>query len=98
MLPTSTGDLKEKGYKKIIKNKKLDLHAQAMTFGSFGSFGKGTWNVINTVCNPDRHPHATGDFDPWNLPDPKRDFIVTLASKSAYTTNGARYCFSTALN
>lgn len=72
------GDLKEKGYKKIIKNKKLDLHAQAMTFGSFGSFGKGTWNVINTVCNPDRHPHATGDFDPWNLPDPKRDFIVTL--------------------
>ena len=34
------GDQKEKGYKKIINKKKLDLHAQAITFGSFGSFGK----------------------------------------------------------
>ena len=72
------GDLKERGYNKTIEKKKLDLNAQAMTFGSFGSFGTGTWNVITTACNPDRHPRATGDFDPWNLPDPKRDFIVTL--------------------
>ena len=70
----------------------MDLHAQAMTFGSFGSFGKGTWNVINTVCNPDRHPHATGDFDPWNLPDPKRDFIATFR----LTSN--RWFFSKKMN
>ena len=50
------GDLRERGYNKTIEKKKLDLNAQAMTFDSFGSFGTGTWNVITTACNLDRHP------------------------------------------
>ena len=30
------------------------------------------------VCDPETHPHAHGDYDPWNAPDPKRDFTLTL--------------------
>ena len=56
----------------------LDLDYHSFTLGSFGSFGKGTWNVINLACDPDTHPGAGGDYDPWMLPDPKRDFVISI--------------------
>ena len=34
--------------------------------------------VINKVFAPETHPHAHGDYDPWNAPDPKRAFTLTL--------------------
>ena len=27
---------------------------------------------------PDTHPGAGGDYDPWMLPDPKRDFAISI--------------------
>ena len=72
------GDKKEAGYVKVIEDNELDLNYHSFTFGTFGAFGPGTWKVIKTVCDPETHPHAHGDYDPWNAPDPKRDFTLTL--------------------
>ena len=63
---------------KVIEDNELDLNYHSFTFGTFGAFGSGTWKVIKTVCDPETHPHAHGDYDPWNAPDPKRDFTLTL--------------------
>ena len=38
----------------------------------------GTWDVIERACDPRTHPDATGDYDPWRRPAPKRDFILSL--------------------
>jgi hypothetical protein len=40
----------ERGYMKVTEEKMLD---HTFTLGSFGSFGKSTWNVINLSCDPD---------------------------------------------
>ena len=72
------GAKKERGYKKVMEEKMLDRDYHSFTLGSFGSFGKGTWNVINLACDPDTHPGAGGDYDPWMLPDPKRDFVISI--------------------
>ena len=72
------GDKKEAGYVKVIEDNELDLNYHSFTFGTFGAFGSGTWKVIKTVCDPETHPHAHGDYDPWKAPDPKRDFTLTL--------------------
>eukprot|EP01051_Picozoa_sp_SAG22_P027947 SAG22_NODE_9615_length_579_cov_0.933333_1_plen_72_part_10 len=50
----------------------------SLTFGTFGSFGTGTWALINKACDPNTHPKAVPDCDPWRLPGPMRDFILTL--------------------
>ena len=72
------GAKKERGYKEVMEEKMLDLDYHSFTLGSFGSFGKGTWNVINLACDPDTHPGAGGDYDPWMLPGPKRDFVISI--------------------
>ena len=61
-----------------ISAKNLDLHYQSVTFGTFGSFGTGTWSVITKACDPTSHPKAIDDYNPWNAPGPKRDFILSL--------------------
>eukprot|EP01046_Picozoa_sp_COSAG06_P001939 COSAG06_NODE_65_length_26676_cov_11.671107_6_plen_196_part_00 len=61
-----------------IKAKNLDLHYESVTFGTFGSFGTGTWRIITKACDPATHPGAPGDSNPWNAPGPKRDFILSL--------------------
>ena len=55
-----------------------DAHYQSVTFGTFGSFGTGTWSVITKACDPTTHPKAMDDDNPWNAPGPKRDFILSL--------------------
>ena len=51
---------------------------EAVTFGTFGSFGTGTWDVISKACDPSTHPKARDDLNPWNAPGPRRDFILSL--------------------
>ena len=72
------GSRKDKDYNAIILAKGLDLHYKSVTFGTFGSFGTGTWSVITKACDPATHPKAVDDFNPWNAPGPKRDFILSL--------------------
>ena len=72
------GAKKNKDYRAIIKAKNLDYHYMSLTFGTFGSFGTGTWALITKACDPNTHPKAVPDCDPWRLPGPKRDFILTL--------------------
>ena len=67
-----------KDYNAIIKAKNLDLHYESVTFGTFGSFGTGTWGIITKACDPSTHPKGLGEFNPWNAPGPKRDFILSL--------------------
>ena len=72
------GKRKNNDYNAIIQAKNLDLHYEAVTFGTFGSFGTGTWDVISKACDPSTHPKARDDLNPWNAPGPKRDFILSL--------------------
>jgi hypothetical protein len=72
------GSRKDKDYNAIISAKNLDLHYQSVTFGTFGSFGTGTWSVITKACDPASHPKAVDDDNPWNAPGPKRDFMLSL--------------------
>ena len=72
------GAKKDKDYDEIIRTKSLDYAYKSITFGTFGAFGSGTWDVIERACDPRTHPDATGDYDPWRRPGPKRDFILSL--------------------
>jgi hypothetical protein len=72
------GSKKDKGYNSTIKKKDLPYGYMSLTFGTFGSFGEGTWRLITKACDPTTHPKAVSDCDPWQLPGPKRDFILTL--------------------
>jgi hypothetical protein len=66
--PTSKyGAKKNKDYRAIIKAKNLDYHYMSLTFGTFGSFGTGTWALITKACDPNTHPKAVPDCDPWRL-------------------------------
>ena len=38
----------------------------------------GTWRIITKACDHATHPKALDDFNPWNAPEPKRDFVLTL--------------------
>ena len=72
------GSKKDKGYNGTIKAKGLQYGYMSLTFGTFGSFGEGTWRLITKACDPTTHPKAVSDCDPWQLPGPKRDFIATF--------------------
>ena len=72
------GSKKDKGYNSTIKKKDLPYGYMSLTFGTFGSFGEGTWRLITKACDPTTHPKAVSDCDPWQLPGPKRDFILPL--------------------
>ena len=67
-----------KDYNAIISAKNLDLHYKSVTFGTFGSFGTGTWGIITQACDPLTHPKAIDDYNPWSAPGPKRDFTLSL--------------------
>jgi len=36
----------------------------SLTFGTFGSFGGGTWRLITKARDPTAHPKAVSDCDP----------------------------------
>ena len=66
-------------YHKIMDEKDLHghLHYRSFTLGTFGSFGKSAWKIIDEVCDSD-HPHALDDFNSWRDPDPRRRFILSV--------------------
>ena len=59
------GSKKDKGYNSTIKKKDLPYGYMSLTFGTFGSFGEGTWRLITKACDPrylsQRHMPVT----PW---------------------------------
>ena len=34
------------------------------------------WKFINIVRDPNTHPNANDEYNPWNNPDPSRAFIL----------------------
>ena len=70
---------KVRHYHKIMDEKDLHghLHYRSFTLGTFGSFGKSAWKIIDEVCDSD-HPHALDDFNSWRDPDPRRRFILSV--------------------
>ena len=47
----------------------------SLTFGTFGSFGEGTWRLITKACDPTTHPKAVPNVesdldDPQNVESP----------------------------
>ena len=70
---------KEKGYVKVIREKRLALSYCSFVVETYGAFGKDAWSVINSLCHPSTHPLFEGDFNAWSNPDPKRDFMLSIA-------------------
>ena len=67
---------KNKRYNKIITEKNLDLNYESFIVESFGAFATDTWKFINTVCDPNTHPNANDEYNPWNNPAPLRAFTL----------------------
>ena len=70
---------KESGYVRVIRDKGLDLSYCSFVVETYGAFGKDAWNVINSLCHPSTHPLFHGDFNAWSNPEPKRDFMLSIA-------------------
>eukprot|EP01043_Picozoa_sp_COSAG02_P032480 COSAG02_NODE_2172_length_9595_cov_9.363521_4_plen_231_part_00 len=47
----------------------MDYTYKSITFGTFGAFGSGTWDVIERACDPRMHPDAMGDYESTTLGD-----------------------------
>ena len=74
---------KDRRAAKIIDDKGLDIGFRAITFGTYGSFGKSTHKLIAAATA--NAPHAL--FSPWVKPGPKSHayllFGFTLARANA---------------
>ena len=70
---------KQSGYVKVIREKRLALSYCSFVVETYGAFGKDAWSVINSLCHPSTHPLFEGDFNAWSNPDPKRDFMLSIA-------------------
>ena len=86
LVPAGTGDaanryakVKDTAYTKIIADKGLNLHYRSAVMETYGAFGDSLWGIITELTDPNTHPRASGDYDPWSRPDPRRDFILSLA-------------------
>ena len=36
-------------------------------------------SVIDRATDPNTHPKAGGDYDPWRRPDPRREYVLSVA-------------------
>ena len=74
---------KERRANKIIAEKRLHVRFKAITFGSYGAFGKGTHKLITAATSNTPCPV----FSPWVRPSPKQHayllFGFTLARANA---------------
>ena len=70
---------KDTDYKKVIRDNNLQLHSRSAVMETYGAFSKDLWSLVTVLTDPASHPHASGDYDPWCRPDPRRDFILSLA-------------------
>ena len=82
-LETNTGHLlaepKDTDYKKVIRDNNLQLHSRSAVMETYGAFSKDLWSLVTVLTDPASHPHASGDYDPWCRPEPRRDFFLSLA-------------------
>ena len=46
---------------------------------SYGAWGKSARNLRDSACHPALHPLFAVDSNPWNNPDPKRTFTLSIA-------------------
>jgi len=69
---------KDTGYKKVIRDNGLQLHSRSAVMETYGAFSNSLWSIITELTDRSSHPHASGDYDPWSRPDPRRDFILSL--------------------
>ena len=69
-------DKKNTRYSRIITERSLDINYRSFIVESFGAFASDTWKFINTVCDPNTHPKANDEYNPWNNPDPSRAFVL----------------------
>jgi hypothetical protein len=72
------GNDKRRGYEREIQAKSLNYLYRSFTCETFGAFGSEAWKLINQVCDRD-HPHARDDSNVWRRPDPKKDFVLSVA-------------------
>ena len=70
---------KDTGYKKVIRDNGLQLHSRSAVMETYGAFSKDLWSLVTVLTDPASHPHASGDYDPWCRPEPRRDFFLSLA-------------------
>ena len=71
--------VKDTAYTKIIADKGLNLHYRSAVMETYGAFSKDLWSLVTVLTDPASHPHASGDYDPWCRPEPRRDFFLSLA-------------------
>ena len=38
-----------------------------------------SWAHIDRATDPNTHPKASGDYDPWRRPDPRREYVLSVA-------------------
>ena len=72
------GKSKDTMYRKIIRDKGLNLHCRSAVMETYGAFSNSLWGIITELTDRSSHPHANADYDPWSRPDPRRDFILSL--------------------
>ena len=65
---------KNRSANKIIEEKNLDIDFKAITFTTYGSFGKGTHELIKEVTNGT----DWNCNDPWVKPSPKSHAYLTF--------------------
>ena len=70
---------KDTDYKKVIRDNNLQLHSRSAVMETYGAFSKDLWSLVTVLTDPASHPHASGDYDPWCRPEPRRDFFLSLA-------------------
>ena len=63
---------KDRRYRRIINDNNLPYGYKSLCMDTLGAFGTSLWSVIDRATDPNTHPKASGDYDPWRRPDPRR--------------------------
>ena len=70
---------KDRRYRRIINDNNLPYGYKSLCMDTFGAFGESLWSVIDRATDPNTHPKASGDYDPWRRPDPRREYVLSVA-------------------
>ena len=70
---------KDVRYTRMILEKCLPFGYSSFVVESYGAWGKSARNLRDSACHPALHPLFAVDSNPWNNPDPKRTFTLSIA-------------------
>ena len=70
---------KDRRYRRIINDNNLPYGYKSLCMDTLGAFGTSLWSVIDRATDPNTHPKASGDYDPWRRPDPRREYVLPIA-------------------